>query len=293
MNEHETYHGEVKMGEVQKEKVTVGHNLISADRISGRFSAVVETLQPIHVSSGILLPPERLKMRSEHELIKSFFRAGRRMVVPAASFKGAIRSLVEAFTHSCAPATREAERPCFYRRQDKLCPACRIFGAMGFRGAFRFDDAGFLKGVRRSILMIPPQYQPKPHIPWRRHYPHRKANPRERTWPVEAINAGSKMRLQASFTNLTSAELGAVLVALGQGRWEICPKIGAGKSSGLGSIHIEALKVEQISPLQSYTSFETDWQPVDIDQCIRDAEEKLIRADALDKLAKDMSCKHL
>ncbi len=295
MDDFNKYYGEVPMGRIDKQDVAHGHDQLHPDRLTGRLRATLEARQALHIGSGMVTPPEKLKLPASYPLVKEFFRAGSRLVVPATSIKGAIRSLVEAFTHSCAPATREAERSCRFvpHRQEELCPACRVFGAMGFQGAFRFDEGAFLKGTRRGLEEVPPQYQPRGNISKRRYYPHTEIDPRARTWPLEVIKAGAKIRVTGMFTNIAPAGLGLALIALGQGEGQLCPKLGAGKSAGLGSVQVVSLRAEQMAPTQSYTAYDPVWQPVDLAACVQAAADTLVRADALAKLAQDLSCQRL
>lgn len=277
------------------------HLRLSSDRLTGRLSAELEALQPLHVSSGALLPPKTLGLAAPNvPLVKAFARKGDERIIPGSSLKGVLRSLVELFTYSCVCKTRarwggDRHRygECRYdskSRHGDLCPACKLFGAMGYQGQVRFDDAPQRAG-ENQLHLIPPQYQPRLDRNLRRYYPHALIDDRAPTWPLEVATVGARFALSAQFTNLTEGELGLLLIALGQEPWALCPKVGAGKSSGLGAVRIEGLEVERWQTDQAYKAFDsTDaWKPVDVEACI-EAATPLIRMDALGALARDLAC---
>ncbi|MEM7345131.1 MAG: RAMP superfamily CRISPR-associated protein [Chloroflexota bacterium] len=273
------------------------HLQLTSDHFSGHLQFQLEARQSIHVGSGQLTPPRSLGLDSHYPMVKAFIRAGETLILPGSSLKGMTRSLFEAFTHACVCKTtvrwnrgeRDDYGECRYnskRREGNLCIACRLFGAMGYQGQVRFNDAPLVRG-ERTVIEIPPQYKPEPDSELRRHYPYDMADPRNPTWPLEGVFSGTIFLAKGQFTNLTNAELGALLIALGQGQWQLHPRIGAGKSSGLGGLNIVDLTVERQDIAQSYSSLESQWQPVDIDGCIA-AAASLLRTDALNQLANDL-----
>jgi CRISPR/Cas system CSM-associated protein Csm3 (group 7 of RAMP superfamily) len=275
-----------------------GHQSLKQNRLTGRLSFDLVALQRLHVGSGQLLPPDVLGLESDLPLVKEFVRTGDILTLPGSSLKGSFRSLVELFTASCVSKTtvrwpayeRDQFGECRYnsrRRLVDLCPACKLFGAMGYQGQVRFDDALQTAGSH-EIYLIPPQYKPVPDKNYRRYYPYDLSDDRERTWPLEAATAGSRFAVRAQFTNLAQEELGLLLIALGQGRWRLCPRIGAGKSSGLGGTRVENLVAESWQVKQAFRSFDSNvWQPVNLDASVNSA-QSLVRSDVLDDLARDL-----
>lgn len=267
------------------------HNHFDATRLTGRLSFELAALQPLHIGTGLLVPPETIGLGSNYPLVKPFFRAGDQLTLPGSSLKGAFRSLVELFTFSCVCKTHPKAREtwgegqalyseCVYdpeHGQHQLCPACRLFGALGWQGQVRFDDAPQVGGGRELVL-IPPQYEPKLDPDYRRYYPYeQKLDPEKNQWPLEVATVGSRFAVQAQFTNLKPSELGVLLVAMGQGEWQLCPRIGAGKSSGLGGTRVENLLVERWMAKKSCTTFDGDvWTAVDVDKCINQASARLL-----------------
>lgn len=275
-----------------------GHHQLATDRLTGRLAFDLVAFQPIHVGNGRLLPPDALGLAVDAPLVKTFFRVGETPTIPGSSLKGAIRSLVELFTHSCVSKTRvrwerdekEDYGECRYdsrRHRGDLCPACKLFGAMGYQGQVRFDDAPLAEGNHQAHW-IPPQYKSKSERDLRRYYPYELSDDRPATWPLEVAMEGARFAAQAQFTNLTSAELGLLLIALGQGEWKLCPRMGAGKSSGLGGTHVNHLIVQRWQVRQAYQTFDSNaWEAVDVEACIRKA-QTLVRVDVLADLARDL-----
>jgi hypothetical protein len=277
-----------------------GHQRLNPERLTGRLSFDLVTWQPLHVGSGVLQPPEALALAADVPLVKAFFRADDALTLPGSSLKGAVRSLVELFTHSCVSKTgvrwrrdeQDDYRECRYqskRHQGQICPVCKLFGAMGYQGQVRFGDAPQIGGDS-EVHDIPPQYRPRANKAYRRYYPYDLSDDRERTWPLETATIGSRFAAQGRFTNLTPGELGLLLVALGQGTWQLCPRLGAGKSSGLGGVQVDNLLVERWSVSQAYRTLDSDvWQVVDVAGCLA-AAQPLLRDDVLNRLARDLSC---
>lgn len=276
-----------------------GHEMLHGDRCSGRMRFDLVALQPVHIASGALEPPRGLGLEDDSSLVKAFFRNGEGTVaVPGSSLKGALRGLVELYTPACVCKTRARwprdeyrdYQECRHRQRDRtvdICPVCRIFGAMGYQGHIRFDDAAMASGERR-VEYVPPQYSPKGDLDHRRYYPYDQESTRTRTWPLEVAQVGARFQATSQFTNLTAAALGLVLIALGVGKWALCPRIGGGKSSGLGGVAVENLSVERWDPEVGYREFDGDpWEAVDVDVCIAEAEgiPGLLRLEILDRLA--------
>lgn len=277
-----------------------GHQQYTKALLTGRITGKFMNLQPLHVGTGLLVPPENVGIESDVPLLKSFHQIDGRLTVPGSSLKGPVRSLVEAITYSCVSKTRtrldkDDYAECRYasqRHHGELCPACKMFGAMGYQGQIAFSDAPMVTGGS-AVHFIPPQYQPKSD--WdRRHYPHDLQDDRDPTWPLEVAAEESQFSLHISYQNLSSAELGLLLMALGQGDPAICLKIGAGKSSGLGAIRFMEIQVEALNTDNLYLTYESkaSWQPVNVADCLARTSELLRKDDALNKLQADLGCDH-
>ncbi len=257
-------------------------------KLNGVIRATVLLCQPLHIGSGLMEPPALLGLESEHLLVKSFFHAEHQRIIPGTSLKGAFRSLVEMFTHSCVPGEKGA---CSYRRQHtaNLCPACRLFGALGFQGFVSFDDVLLPDNLRRGVHLIPPQYSEQGQNNERRYYPYHLACTDNANWPVEVLEPHQIVTIQARFTGIDQAHLGILLIAMGQGQWHLCPKWGGGKSAGLGSVEITTLKGEVYDPKDAASSFDITLHSLDISACLETA-WSLIEPEHLSILAEDMTC---
>jgi len=164
-----------------------------------------------------------------------------------------------------APCDRRKE----YKRSDgkkELCLACRLFGAQDYQGHVRFEDAvaqeGFVPVVGTPPLWSPlgggedaKRYKRHGELPQRylddttrkargrKFYYHRSVPSNEQTRREfdmrMCIESGAELPLRIHFLNLSEAELGVLLTALGQHPDHRFPiKLGGGKPVGLGSVQI-------------------------------------------------------
>jgi CRISPR/Cas system CSM-associated protein Csm3 (group 7 of RAMP superfamily) len=246
------------------------HHRRNPNLVSGEIEAALLALRPVHVGTGNLAVPAELGLSdSPHSMVKAFFRTGPEdgRAIPATSLKGAVRTVVEAITPSCINKAKtrgrgglrveRAELECRYDGRRKLCVACRMFGAMGYQGQISLEDAPQVSGGN-AVTTVPPQWPPDPRRSQRKFYYHSK--PRGGQWPLEVCPVGSRFSLRARFTNLTKAEVGLLLVALGEpagdGR-RLCLKIGGGKNAGLGSLRVEDLELRVWQdPQAAYLAYE-------------------------------------
>lgn len=303
MFDENRYYKTVRLTRKETSHVTheQGHSQYAASLLTGRISGVIVAQQPLHIGTGLFVPPEEAGIENDAPLIKSFARVHGEQTIPGSSLKGPVRSLVETITHSCVNKTRKRwERyekseygECRYnsqRRQGEICVACRMFGAMGFEGHVHFADAPKRSG-ETDVYFIPAQYQPKGDRE-RRHYPHDLQDRRNPQWPLEVALPQSAFSFQLQYQNLSKAELGLLLIALGQSQPPICLKIGAGKNSGLGGIRFTALNVEQLDAQALYAAYESEsaWTPVDVAACVAASKELLRADDALGRLQADLGC---
>lgn len=219
-------------------------------------------------------------------------------IIQGASLKGMIRSIYEAMVDACfSLAATSGNKPSPYIYRDlggykgtacndlaKLCPACRLFGAIEgdqvhCQGRVRFTDAVLTKGAmmkeRRYLRELS---SPKPHhsatygqggtpggnIAGRKFYYHQGTSPNfsvdgeksnDRSSAIdEFAPVGAEFSFHIFIDNLEPEELGHLLLAIeldeGLGH-----KIGMGKAIGLGSCGIEVDRQQsQLSyPAQRYS----------------------------------------
>ena len=228
-----------------------GHDRYYENNISGQIHGTIEALSPIHIGSGVI------DLGQDVELIKTAVRAGGNIVIPGSSLKGAIRSVVEAISESCickvSSRIRSAVPRSFLecRQRNRLCVACRMFGAMGFQGNIAIQDAQLTEGeiVTKFVpeLYAPGRYRGRmQNIPGRKFYMHGQVASGET--PVEACEVGSRFSFVIQVDNLKRAEWGLLFTALGHHPTHPFKlKIGGAKPVCFGSIdfHIEEIQVEE------------------------------------------------
>ena len=283
-------------------KCPVGHDRYHTTHTTGQIHGTIEALSPIHIGSGVI------DFNQDVELIKTALRTGENIVIPGSSLKGAIRSVVEAISESCVSTTVGRVRNAFpkkfkyltaCRRKENLCVACRMFGAMEFKGNVAIQDASYINGdiVTKTI---PALYRPRRYetdsrdVPMRKFYMHGEVASGKT--PVEACEVGSKFRFVVQVDNLTQAEWGLFFTALG-GHYDhsFKLKIGGAKPICFGSInfHIEEIKIEKQTrdrylnwDVQSESAKTGEQLETWKRECIDQATKSLIQMDLLGTLAK-------
>ena len=232
-------------------KYPIGHDQYHERHTTGQIHGTIEALSPIHIGSGVI------DLGKDGELIKTAVRMNESVVIPGSSLKGAIRSAVEAISESCVCKASRDTRYAMSRlrdfmecrRKERLCIACRIFGAMGFQSNIAIQDALQIDG-QIVTKRVPELYRPRPqrgsrHVPGRKFYMHGEVASGET--PVEACEIGSKFRFVVQVDNLTQAEWGLLFAALGHHHeYPFKLKIGGIKPACFGSIsfRIENIQVE-------------------------------------------------
>jgi hypothetical protein len=202
----------------------------------GRLEATLIARSPVHVASGLL----EQKKDGKYPLVKAHFRSNGKVVIPATSLKGCVRSVAEAISQSAA-MSKARHLPSDMKpstNPEKLDVAQRIFGAQGYQGQVRFTDAE-LQGNSIEIVPTPPLYQPDTRyagyrVPRRKFYMHGKLA--EGTVPLEACSVESRFTFKLDFANMTDGELGLLLLALGLGKPKLWLKLGGAKPACLGTL---------------------------------------------------------
>jgi len=194
----------------------------------------------------------------------TFYRRNDQLCVPSTSLKGAIRAIVEAISNSCVLQRHRREQvasnhhqPCRFRdEKSPLCPACRLFGTTGYRGRVHFTDFLPQGEVQPTVVKIGELWEPKRHDPSRRRFYARKTfqsvgnpAPQQGFRFVEAVRREAKFRGALLFENVSEAELGLLLHALG---WELeagsvqiafSPKLGGAKPRCFGSVEFRPVRL--------------------------------------------------
>lgn len=243
-------------------KPPAGQAKISRDQFTGWLELELETLTPMQVASGRIdfvraAGEESLAALQVTNPVRDQAGAPRRVgVIPGASFKGTVRSLLEAISPSCLRITGRNSRPYAPRRlnpcdnADSLCPACRLFGAQNYQGQLSFEDAllplGSLVLIGTPLLWTPARggrglpnryLNQRGEAIGRKFYFHaRRAGGSDQR---VAIKTGVRIPTRVHFINLSEEELGLLLAAIGLHPQHPFPiKLGGGKPVGLGSVKV-------------------------------------------------------
>lgn len=251
----------------------IGHEAIDDRQLTGEIEIYLIARTPVQVASGsldVVKTAQGEEVVAQGSSVAHYTAEGavRRVpVIPGSSLKGALRSLVEALSPSCVAVSSGATRFSIPRplsrcaRVESLCPACRLFGMSGaghdnYLGQVSIEDAvlvpnqGGLVLVRTPLLWapargrsgLPGRYLRGQVARGRKAYlPSRPAaGPDARL----VLKTGSVLKTTLHFENLSPAELGLVITALGlHPDYRFLPKIGAGKPVGLGSVEVAVMAV--------------------------------------------------
>lgn len=264
----------------------VGHDKLANNMLSGQLQGTIVALSPVHVASGQI----ELTGRQDPPLVKAHVRVNGVPVIPAMSLKGAVRSIVEAISRSCLRVTRvrDDQQPRgVYACNDKnsLCVACRMFGALGYEGHVRFGDA-VQQENRTEILLIPTLFSPRPReriykdgmIKGRKFYHHGRLA--QGNVPVEVCPKDSHFSLLVDFDNLSPAELGLLLIALGLGTPPLRPKLGGGKPACLGSVEIVPNRLLVRQQGDTFTTYAGSTTEARIEQYLESARQLIVQEQA-------------
>jgi len=237
-----------------------GQDKLNPCLLSGTLELTLRTLTPVHVGSGYsdfikAGNQEYLAALQASKPIREEGTTRRRYLIPGSSLKGAVRSIVEAITRSCIRITQGRHRPYIPQGYggcmsvNDLCIACRLFGAQDYQGHVSFEDAVAPKGSlvllgtpllwtpARGGRGLPPRYLQGNQARGRKFFRH--ARPPSGVDPRACIKSGAELPLRIHFLNLSEAELGILLTALGLHPDHPFPiKLGGGKPVGLGSVQI-------------------------------------------------------
>jgi CRISPR/Cas system CSM-associated protein Csm3 (group 7 of RAMP superfamily) len=241
-------------------KQGAGQDKLNPRLLSGTLELTLHTLTPVHVGLGYsdfikAGDREYLAALQASKPVREADAVRRRYLIPGSSIKGAVRSIVEAITRSCIRITQGRHRPYIPQGYggcmsvNDLCIACRLFGAQDYQGHVSFEDAVAPKGSlvllgtpllwtpARGGRGLPPRYLQGNQARGRKFYRH--ARPPSGVDPRACIKSGAELPLRIHFLNLSEAELGVLLTALGQHPDHRFPiKLGGGKPVGLGSVQI-------------------------------------------------------
>ena len=303
-----------------------GHHKYLDKHIHGALFLTLKVQTPLFVSTGVVALGT--DVNAHVPLIKTMtMNTDKKLVIQGSSLKGCIRAVYEAITNSTlAVNTLKAYRgklpnsdkisPC--TSKNSLCSASQVFGALDWQGLVEFSDAVCDKNLTTTGFM-PSLYAPKPE-PFNEETNRKELNQNyfnsrgqligrkfyynfaeavskgeNQGIPVQQASKDFAFKTEIHFKNLKPAELGTLLIILGQDpQYPIALKIGGGKPIGMGTMTVTVDKIEQAGNLRdrycSYDAPESD-QLIGtklqefMQTQIKAAKSGLIQADQLTQLA--------
>ncbi|AFZ42908.1 hypothetical protein PCC7418_0687 [Halothece sp. PCC 7418] len=254
-------------------KQPVGHKKLRDDRFHGRISLRLNVKTSSFIASGVVAMGSDLSSQTRNlPLVKLAVESNNQLVIPGSSLKGTIRATYEAMTRSCLCNHRGKRnnnkipkyyQECEYKKNEKnisqLCPACQVFGAMGWQGLLWFQDAILTEIPTQKVTTgsMPSLYSPSDKrsayykdgkYAGRKFYYHAKEVVEEkesRGIPVQNITQNSIFTTKIRFCNLKQEELGTLFTVLGYNKnYPFALKIGGGKPIGMGTLTTEIIEMD-------------------------------------------------
>lgn len=293
-----------------------------SSRLSGKIHLRLAVKTSTFVASGVVAMGSDLSDQTRRiPLIKTSIESDQRLLIPGSSFKGVVRSAYEAITRSCLCKVSKKYKknlPRGYqecevnqsRNQTQVCPACRVFGALNWQGLVRFTDAT-CENTGFSTGFMPSLYRPRPEeredyfdkqgkVAGRKFYYHAiKAVDKGQQQGIPVQQAGKEyvFATQLQFMNLMPAELGTLLIVLGQdSNYPIALKVGGGKPVGMGTMVVEVREMESIQAKKEWRDRYSSYHPQSpqrsesqqqqlMQEAIQAAHRQLVQSQQLQELA--------
>ncbi|GET41927.1 RAMP superfamily CRISPR-associated protein [Microseira wollei] len=291
----------------------IGQDKYHENRCHGTLHLTLKVQTALHVATGVIVMGSDVGQKSI-PLIKTMMQGTEgQLIIPGSSLKGVVRSVYEAITNSTLAVITQRYKndipperlPC--KDKQRLCPASRVFGAMDWQGLIHFTDAccksaGFRAGFMPSLYRPHPEakhhYFKQGKVAGRKFYYHtiRAVDKgQQQGIPVQQAVKEFVFTTQLHYRNLTQAELGTLLIVLGQDRpkYPIALKVGGGKPIGMGTMTVEITLLEQPANLRDrYLSYES--KPTQLagnqlqqmmQKAIAEAHRQLVQSQQLQELA--------
>ena len=187
---------------------------------SGRLELEIEVVSEyLYVGSGNF---ELFNLNGREQAYYTFTRRNGQLIIPGTGIKGAVRSIVEAISNSCVRQVAKGERAPGHeacRDANTLCPACRLFGTTGYGGRVHFSDAVPLREVGTQKIKIsdlwPPRQAKGRKFYYARSFQPLDMQPEKNHRFIEGVPKGSKFAATLYFENLSTAEMGLLVRAIG------------------------------------------------------------------------------
>ncbi|MFB2974753.1 RAMP superfamily CRISPR-associated protein [Microseira sp. BLCC-F43] len=256
----------------------IGQDKYHENRCHGILHLTLKVQTALHVATGVVVMGSDVGQKSI-PLIKTMMQGTEgQLIIPGSSLKGVVRSVYEAITNSTLAVITPRYKndipperlPC--RDKQRLCPASRVFGAMDWQGLIHFTDArcksagfraGFIPSLYRPRSEAKHNYFKQGKVAGRKFYYHTiKAvdKGQQQGFPIQQAVKEFVFTTRLHYRNLTQAELGTLLIVLGQDqpKYPIALKVGGGKPIGMGTMTVEITLLEQPPNLRErYLSYES------------------------------------
>ena len=246
-------------------KAPVGHHRYIPNGYHGTLCLTLSVKTALHVSTGITAMGSDVSSRVP--LIKTMTQGeNKQLVIQGSSLKGCVRAIYEAITNSTLGTISSGKKvpkgkrmpkdrePC--KDKTKLCPASQVFGALNWQGLLHFSDA-YCTAKSPVTGLMPPLHRPRPDqreeyfdgnkAAGRKFYHHAReaVDGGSRGTPVQQAGTEYRFKTELQFLNLSQAQLGTLLISLGQDTdYPMALKLGGGKPVGLGTVQVAVSEVE-------------------------------------------------
>ncbi|QYO68154.1 RAMP superfamily CRISPR-associated protein [Leptolyngbya sp. 7M] len=273
-----------------------GHHQYLPDRLHGTLFLTLTVKTALHVSTGVVVMGSDIG-NNRIPLIKTMVQDNdQKLSIQGSSLKGCIRSVYEAITNSTLAVVTSKYRsqipterlPC--RKKEELCPASRVFGALDWQGLVDFNDAtcqstGFTTGFMPSLYRPRPDqrraYFAQGKIAGRKFYYHtiRAIDKKQNQGiPVQQAAKEYTFATELHFMNLQAAELGTLLVTLGQDpKYPIALKVGGGKPIGMGTMTVAVNAIDRVEGIQDLRDRYSVYTPPASDHLIGEALQQFMQ----------------
>lgn len=242
-------------------KAPIGHHRYADNCYHGTLHLTLKVLTALHVSTGVTALGSDVGSRVP--LIKTMVQGkNEQLLIQGSSLKGCIRAIYEAITNSTLAVITNRYRqkipkdrlPC--HSKESLCPASQVFGALDWQGLVHFTDAT-CESKKSVTGFMPSLYRPRPderdayfdrgQAAGRKFYRHavKAVDGGDRGIPVQQAGTEFTFKTEIHFRNLTEAQLGTLLIALGQdSNYPMALKLGGGKPVGMGTVQVSIPELE-------------------------------------------------
>jgi hypothetical protein len=293
-----------------------GHHKYLGDRLHGTLFITLKVQTTLHVSTGVVVMGSDIGSRVP--LIKTMIQnVEQKLSIQGSSLKGCIRSTYEAITNSTLAVITSRYKdkvpqerlPC--KNKEQLCPASQVFGALDWQGLIEFSDAkcektGFATGFMPSLYRPRPDqrgayFDARGNVAGRKFYYHTIRaidKGQDRGITVQQAAKEYTFKTQIQFKNLTPAELGTLLIVLGQDpKYPIALKVGGGKPIGMGTMTVEVTAARVLQNQRDLRDRYSSYKPPESDsmndtalqqfmqKTIQAAHSSLVQATQLQELA--------